>query len=513
MDAFANALDLLGFVLLVVSGSAVFLMALNWRSQATRKPLGLGLSLVLFFACSSLMLDWLLRFAPGLQPLRTALGQGLGTLAWLSAAFSVNAALTRFVWHGALVRDGQPAVPKVLTDFVRFLIYAVALLVISSAVFGRDITAIAATSGVVAFVIGYSAQSTLAEIFAGIALNLSRPFRKGDSIQVDNIWGTVLEAGWRSVSIRAYEGNLIVLPNTKAASMRLINLDLPTNDTRHHIPFVMDIGVPPAVVREAAMKAMLECPCVLHNPPPLVLIKNFTKWGVAYEAIFWHNNPNVWILRRDEVAGALWHAFDRAGLPLAVRRRETALPHAAFPPVPKPEPEVVQAEIFSTLRRSALFAALPEDIVAELARDARRVVYGWPERIVRQGEAGSSMFVVLRGHVDVFIDREGDAGELRTATLGAGDTFGQMSLMTGEPRSATVRAAGDVVVAEIRKESLAPLLQKHPDLVDSIAGQIVAINAQNAERRRAVAGPETHEEEPASLVSRLAASIRGFFGG
>ncbi|HEY0526332.1 MAG TPA: mechanosensitive ion channel family protein [Stellaceae bacterium] len=511
-DSLSHALDLLGFVLLAVSGSAVFLTVLTWRSRKSRRPVSLGASLVLFFLTSWFMLDGLLAFAPGLSDRGEEIaGKVIASLVWLSLAFTANAALKRFVWYGALVRDGRPSVPDILVDLASLGVYAAALLAISSLVFDRDITAIAATSGVVALVIGYSAQSTLAEVFAGLALNLSHPFRKGDSVQIDGVWAVIVDMGWRSVSLRTYEGNLIVLPNTKAASMRLTNMDLPDNRTRHHIPFVMDVDVPPARVREVGIRAMLEVPAVLRQPPPMILVKNFTEWGVAYEAIFWQENPNVWILRRDEVAGALWYGFHRAGLPFAVRRRDLAAPDNAAPPVPRPEPRAVAAEIFAALRRAPLFTVVPDDALAMLASSQRRLLFGVPERIVRQGDAGSSMYVILSGKVNVMLDADG--AETPIATMGPGESFGHMSLMTGEPRSASVRAGGDVVLVEITKEALAPVLETYPELVEALAEQIVALKEAN-ERFQAERQTRQDAEEPrTTAISRLAARIRSFFGG
>jgi CRP-like cAMP-binding protein len=274
----------------------------------------------------------------------------------------------------------------------------------------------------------------------------------------------------------------------------------------------MDVDVPPARVREVGIRAMLEVPAVLRQPSPMILVKNFTEWGVAYEAIFWQEDPNTWILRRDEVAGALWYGFHRAGLPLAVRRRDLASPDNAAPPVPRPEPRAVAAEIFAALRRAPLFAAVPDDALAMLASSQRRLLFGAPERIVRQNEAGSSMYVILTGRVEVLLEGA-DGAELPVAAMEAGESFGHLSLMTGEPRSATVRAAGDVVLVEITKEALAPLLAAQPELVEALAAQIVALKEANGRiqaERQSRAGAE---EPPTTAITRLATLIRAFFGG
>lgn len=508
MDTVAHYVDLLGFLILIVSGAAAFLSLLTWRSKQTRHPLSLGINLTLFFLTAALMSNSLFSVLPPIpEMMRDGIHKSVQALGWLSFAFLLNSSLKRFIWYGRLRHGDRSAVPDILIGFASLGIYAAAILFISSIVFHRDITAIAATSGVVAFVLGYSAQPTLSEIFSGLALNISRPFRIGDSVQVDGVWGNILELGWRSVSLRSYEGNLIVLPNSKAASMRLINMDLPQHHTRHHIPFVMDIEVPPSLVRKVAMEAILSVPTVLRTPAPLVLWKTFHEYGMSYEAIFWQADPNLWILRQDEVGGAMWYAFKRAGLPFAVNRRNANMPTLAIPSVPHADPAQEREEILAVLKRSSLFSLLPEDAQLTLTSTAKRRLYGDPERIVRQGDQGSSMFLIVHGKVDVL--HEGtDGSEQKITTLGAGESFGHMSLMTGAPRSATVRAGSHLVLAEIEKSALTPVIAQYPEAVEALATQIMAL--QNANEELHFDDGQPASDTPAGVLGRLASKIRAF---
>lgn len=504
--------DLFGFVLLVVTGSAAFISFVAWRSRGSKHPVVLGLSLFLFFLTWRVMLTQFLALMPhSIAEYRDAWANTLSAVAILSLAYMINLALKRYVWHGALKHsDTQSAVPDILVQLANFGVYATAVLLISGLVFQRDVTAVAATSGAVAFIIGYSAQSTLAEIFSGLALNLTHPFRKGDSVQVDGIWAIVVDSGWRAVTLRTYDGNLIILPNSKAANLRLTNLSQPNTNVRQHIPITVDIGVAPERVREVAMQAMLGLPYVLRDPKPMVLAKGFNELGMMFEVIFWQPSPHLWILRQDEVVGAVWYAFDRAGIPLSVRRRETATPHDASPAVQPVSAEAISGEAQAALNRSSLLAALPLERRAELAQKPRRLLFGPLECIVRQGDPGSSLFVILRGKVEVSVAADGGS-EAKIAQLGPGDSFGEMSLMTGEPRSATVRAAGDVAVIEIEKSALEPMLRDHPELVEALAAQVIALGNANKEHLSKQQKDGT-AAAAGSALSRLAGRIRGFFG-
>jgi small-conductance mechanosensitive channel len=353
-------LDLLAFGLLGASALAAALCLLLLRARHGGRWIWLGVSLAAFLLLTRLMLE---RLLPALvdapASVRALVDQGFGALAALALAFACDAAIRRYLWYGRLGENGRSHVPNILIGMASLAGYALTLLLIASQIFGLDVTAVAATSGVVAIVLGVSAQQTLGQIFAGLALNVSRPFRMGDSLQIDGVWGVVVDADWRAVTLRTYEGNLVTLPNTAVAAARLTNLDAPTPDMRHHIPFVADIDIAPGKVRETALATLRSLPHVLATPEPLVLFKNFDERGVLYEAIFWHRDPNVYILRRDEVGQALWYAFRRNNVTIAVHRRLLERPTDGAAAAPPRDLEAERALMLGHLSRSAVFSGLP----------------------------------------------------------------------------------------------------------------------------------------------------------
>lgn len=501
-------LDLIGFLLLGGSALAAMACLLVLRSRFRARWIWFGASLVLFLLTTRAMLGRLLPVLHAAPELHAALDQGLAALAALAAAFVIDAAIRRYLWYGRLAEGERSKVPNILIGLASLAGYAASLLVIASQILGLDVTAVAATSGVVAIVLGVSAQQTLGQVFAGLALNASRPFRMGDSLQIDGVWGVVVEADWRAVTLRTYEGNLVTLPNTLVAAARLTNLDAPTHELRHHIPFVVETDVPPGRVREVALATLRGLPHVLAAPEPLLLFKNFEDRGVLYEAIFWHRDPNLYILRRDEAGRALWYAFHRAGIALAVHRRLLAAPPEARPAPAEPP----AAALLPLLRRSALFAEVPEAELAALAARARPRLFAAGERIMREGEAGHSMFAVLEGRVSVRL-ADAAGAEAEIYAQGPGEVFGHMSALTGAPRFATVRAETDVALAELDREALAPLIAAHPGLVETVAREILRI--EEAERRlRGAMRPEAAmpgEGTAPHLLGRLAERIRTFF--
>jgi CRP-like cAMP-binding protein len=153
------------------------------------------------------------------------------------------------------------------------------------------------------------------------------------------------------------------------------------------------------------------------------------------------------------------------------------------------EPPVEDAE--QLLSSLPLFRMLARDELGELARAARPLALGPMERFAIQGTAGTSLFVVADGEVEVVL-RRAEGPDLKVATLGRGEVVGEMSLLTGEPRSATVRAVDGALVYEIGQPQYAPLLRKHREWVEELAvimderlGQMAAdLDAYDAQARR-----------------------------
>jgi CRP-like cAMP-binding protein len=102
-----------------------------------------------------------------------------------------------------------------------------------------------------------------------------------------------------------------------------------------------------------------------------------------------------------------------------------------------------------------------------MVNQARLRLFGRGERVIEEGAAGDSMFVMLRGAANVFVSKNGS--KIQVATLAAGDCFGEMSLLTGEPRSATVRADGDCYVMEIVKPVMAEVLSGAPGCMEQLS--------------------------------------------
>jgi CRP-like cAMP-binding protein len=231
---------------------------------------------------------------------------------------------------------------------------------------------------------------------------------------------------------------------------------------------------------------------VLPAPAPDVLLQAFDASAITYKARFWIDDFEHDELARDDVRTAIYYAFQRHRIeipwPIQIEySREWK----------EPEPHEQADRIERVLSRVDLFAEVPSDFRRELALAADHVVYGTGETIVRQGDPGQSMFVVAEGVVSVVL---GPARN-EVARIEAGGHFGEMSLLTGEPRTATVLAMGDVEVIELNADLFRRLAEADPHVIERIAESAAARQSGLAAARSASLG--TVSADTGTLMARM----------
>lgn len=112
------------------------------------------------------------------------------------------------------------------------------------------------------------------------------------------------------------------------------------------------------------------------------------------------------------------------------------------------------------VERSHLFKGLEKDDLKALYQAGKLKCFKTEEVVVREGDAGNSMFLIMTGAVRVITGPEMTPVEL--AQLKRGAFFGEVSLLTGQPRTATVVAINDVELIAFEKQDMEPVLRKYP---------------------------------------------------
>jgi len=275
----------------------------------------------------------------------------------------------------------------------------------------------------------------------------------------------VVELNWRSTRFRNNDDVSFDIPNSQLAKATIVNLYYPSRRHAARVRLSVDHRIPPNEVKDAMFQAAAAAPGVLRDPPPKVFLIDFAESAVQYEIKFWLMDGRVFPDIIDGVRTNVWYELNRRSIRLAFSTQQIELVRVGR----ITRTREVELEL---LARQPLFSSLDQIQLNHLAIGSRRVRFGKGERIISQGDAGNSMFILATGKAEVLVEREGRAQAVGSLT--AGDCFGEISLLTGEPRSATVLATLDCEVLEIEQETIGILLREHPELADSLSETVVA---------------------------------------
>jgi small-conductance mechanosensitive channel/CRP-like cAMP-binding protein len=417
------------------------------------------------------------------------------TLLWIAV---IHVALS-FLNHGFFLRrDGadQTRIPKLFLDILRGFLVLVGACIVLASVWGYDLGSLFTALGVTSIVLGLALQNTLDNVMAGIALLFERPFSVGDWIAVGDKTGQVVEVNWRSVRVRTRNNDFLIIPNSVLGKEILVNHSRPTRVHGEDLMLGFSYDDPPNKVKRVLLKAALATRGVLAEPAPRVRTKAYAAYSIDYQVKMFIDDQLRLNDILDEFMTQVWYAARRNGLTIPFPTQTSYEYHL---PVPQRQTSVSPR---SALAGVPFFVPMSPDELDGLANDTIVLNYGRGEPVVRQGEAGDALFIVREGTALVTI-ADGQGGEREVARLGRGEFFGEMALLTGEPRTASVTAADDLEVIVIHKDALRGILERRPGLAQEMA-EIVEARRQGL---RAIAEIKTMPPEQRAAVRAATGEI------
>jgi small-conductance mechanosensitive channel/CRP-like cAMP-binding protein len=472
----------------------------GWRSGSTR----LVVPATLCLALAGMRVLWV-RLAPhGPGMVDVAVGQTLVAAQWLAATWLVLRLIDVLLWNGLFARGPRRTVPAVVIGLVDGIIWLVAAVLIAETVLDLPVTGIAATSGIAIAIVGFALRDTLASLASGIALSIERPYHLGDWLELGSgAAGRVIEIGWLTTRLLTNEQTTIVVPNARLATTTFCNHGSVGYLTREQVELTLDHALSPARVERILVAAARSVPAIgAAARGPDVRVAEFGLDGIRWVVRYWVSDAGAVPDIRYALQRAILRHLHQAGIPLPYAKLD--LFHRPMPP----RVLAYETDLDRLLQRSELFGALPREDLATLAGKARmiRVRAGHP--VVRQGEPGDSLYVIIEGVLTV-VTEPGDGAARAVDTMGPGAMFGEFALLTGAPRSAEVRAQSDAVLFEIGRADLEPILQRQPELAAEL-GRILAERQANLARVRAMKQGTPEPIEHAS-EHELLHRIRAFF--
>jgi CRP-like cAMP-binding protein len=334
------------------------------------------------------------------------------------------------------------------------------------------------TTTVAAAVLGFALQETLGNVFSGLSLSMGRPFEPGDWIRSGNHVGQVKGIAWRATTIVTRDNERLEIPNSVIAKDVLHNYT--TGHVRDEISVGLSYGVPPNHVREVVQTLLHDVPQVLRNPPPEVLVGSYGDFAIQYLIKYSIADYGAQEHVRDRIASSLWYALRRHSIEIPFPTRTVHVHDAGRDEDDKAD-AAFERELMGDLRQVDWLRALSDEELRLLVPTVSVRQFGAGEMLMRAGEQGDSMFIVRSGTAEVF-GHTADGKERHIANYARGDFTGEMALMTGEPRSLSVRATSDLEVIEMDREGFTQLFKEHPEAVAGIGDIIAARNKDTLEK-------------------------------
>ena len=424
----------------------------------------------------------LVHFKPNLQELFALVGWEklpwildvlIEIFKWITFGWLTSGIIQTLLWPGLEKHSGH-AVPKLLQDIVTSAIVFTLILSVSAFVLHAPLSGLIAGSSILAAVIGLAINPMLSDVFSGMALSVERAYNVDDWVEVENrsrpggsLIGKVVEINWRATRLQTKADQIIVIPNSEMARTKFINYSIPERYYRAEVQVTLSHTIASERAQRILMAAILSTPGIMPEPEPQVILLKFSQRGVMWCLWFWVSdyaeNVNVTTIVHENVLKQL----KVASIDLSYNRVDQRLVPANDG---RQEEDVVKLEL---IRGVEFFKVMDENYLTRIANVMERNKYGPRKFIVTQDEEGSSLFIVAEGLVNILL-KDAEGTNAWVAHIQPGGFFGEMALLTGEPRAASAQAETEVICYEISKEILLPIIQESPELLEKISAKMAA---------------------------------------
>jgi len=420
-------------------------------------------------------------------------------LVLLIAKVSYTFLIHRISFHYYKIYNKNPS--HFMIRVLQFIVLFFTLLAIIVFVLKESVFSIMAFGGVIGAGIALGVGPIILDAFSGLVHESESGFEVGDWLQIDEHHiGKVKSISWRTVTLETRERTTIIIPQRKLSD-GYINLSTPDSSLMQKVEITLDHTIP--IDRgERLLTGIVSLVKGVHHKTCSAWALKATEGGIVYNVCYLVEDYGHCPETRHRVLEAITQQLHDYGLKLSETIGEYVLSQGG-----KTFEEYNPLSSEQILSKVDLFSILPPMAFKALCKSAQKKIFNKDALIVKQGDEGDSLFVVAEGTVEVFMIEKKETTSL--AYLPPGAYFGEMSLLTGNQRSASVRAATNCAVYEISKAEIEPILKKDHHIVELIATQIEERKKINVMKLQS---KKPKNNEPVSEVKKLVSAIRNYFG-
>jgi len=387
--------------------------------------------------------------------------------------------------------------PNVLRDLLFWLVFGIALVVLLKVHGGLDLAGLLTTSAVLTAVLGLALQEPLKDFFAGIKIQIDPPFRRGDWIEIDGMGGVVDGMNLMDTRLLSGDNAVVSFPNSKITDDR-VKVFAVGEPVGNSFSVSLDYQFPPGQAIEFLRSTLRSNLKVLRDPKPFIWLGSYDDFSIRYDIIVFQNEVDARKSLKSDLLSQIWYALEREGrsFPYPVMELSRWKPL----PVPNDPALLVDNDRLTHLKNAWLFRGLDDRQLEVLVENVRFVRFGPGDIILNQGDEGSILYQVVRGQVEVLVSSAGQPF-VSVAMVGEGTILGEMSLLTDEPRSASLRAVGECMLLEVERRDLQPILNSDPELLERLAA--IVADRRAALEKLSSDQAETREQGILEIMRKL----------
>jgi len=412
---------------------------------------------------------------------REIYGVELLLAAWLCIHLIVNLYIGQY-----LVRLRKITVSSIVRDTLRFVIIGIFLAVFLRSVLGWNLAAILTPSAILTAIIGLAMQDTIGNFIAGLLIQTEKPFDLGDWIEIEGQAGQVRELNWRYTKVETLDRHYVVVPNNKIAAQKLVNYSKPTPLVNEFLTIGVSYDVPPLKVKRAIESILDANANIVKDGQAGVFLQDYADSGIIYKIKYPIRDFAIHRQVRDEVLSAIWYQF---------KKQEIEIPYPVRTVIMRPQAgQPNDHKLIDFLSSIPFFKGAGKVNLNNLLHFGLIRNFAPQQQVFDNGDDGDAMFFILGGEFDIIRDGK------TISTLCRGGFFGEMSLLTGEKRTARVEAKTGGSLLEIDRNAFRVLLEGEPSLMEQIE---IIFNQRALANKEAQSSQTKREEIRQTLLARF----------
>ena len=415
----------------------------------------------------------------------------------------ISRAFTDFLKERLLVRLGiDEGNREAIAVILRYLIVALGVIAAIQSI-GFNLASLAVVAGGLGVGIGFGIQDLTTNFVSGLTLLLDRPVKVGDFVELEGLMGIVKKISIRSTIITTNDDSSVIVPNSTMISNKIVNWSYENPLLCLRLSIEVAENSNPLLVTETLLNIAYAEAGVLYEPNPKVLFVEFGDDSFKFELLVWTDRPTEREVIKSSLNFAIEYHFRQQGIEFPFNDREIYLknPEVLFallnqkeiaidtaksssendPKMPLCAEEIKKRSSLSCLLREVeYFKHLTDLELRQLIEVGYRQRLRSEEFLFHENDPGDAFYLILSGSVEVFVE----AIDKHLNNLGTGQFLGELSLMLGIPRTASVRALEETILFAINKEGFQKVLTERPDLSEQIIQEIVKHKEELSERQQ-----------------------------